>query len=53
MKRSRYIVVAAAILVACDCLSPLSSQPTPVSPPEIACKHFLYGYPLGSPSCHV
>ncbi len=49
MRYNRCVVIAVAILVACGCLSPLSSQPTPVSPPEIYCKHFLYGYPLGTP----
>lgn len=27
-----------------------AGQPPPTSPPEIHCKHFIYGYPLGAPA---
>lgn len=34
MRHGRYIIAAVAILIACGCLSPLASRPTPVSAPE-------------------
>jgi endonuclease G, mitochondrial len=40
------------VLLACatGCLIPRAgSQPTPVTPPEIHCKHFIHCYPLGTP----
>ena len=44
--------LALIVLLTCatGCLIPRAgSQPTPVAAPEIFCKHFLYGYPLGTP----
>ncbi len=46
MKPKWYVLIVAVVLIQ---LSGVHSQPTPVTPPEIHCKHFIHGYPLGSP----
>jgi endonuclease G len=40
-------VVLLALVVLAACLRQVNSQPTS-TPPEIHCKHFLHGYPLGT-----
>lgn len=49
MDRKRLAVIGIALVAAGSCLQEVSSQPTPVAPPEIHCKHFLYDHPLGTP----
>lgn len=47
MKRCCTIVVVVAMILVC--LSDIRSQPV-TSIPEIHCRHFIHGYPLGAPA---
>ena len=47
--RTTWIVAALLLCWLLVCLTNLAAQPT-VSRPEIYCKHFLHGYPLGVPA---
>jgi len=46
MERKWYVRIA--LMIALICLSGAHGQPTP-TPQEVHCKHFLYGYPVGTP----
>jgi hypothetical protein len=46
MKSRWYVLIVAVVLLQ---LSGVRSQPPTPAPPEIHAKHFLYGYPLGTP----
>jgi endonuclease G len=51
MNQKSYMLVAVAILIATvSCVREVGSQPATPAPPEIQCKHFIYGYPAGAPA---
>lgn len=45
----RYQAIPLILIAVALCLRNVGSQPYAPAPAEIHCKHFLYGYPLGSP----
>ena len=49
MKRSTLTVLTVLLCTLGLCLKDAITQPA-VHPPEIHCKHFVYGYPLGAPA---
>ena len=49
MKQKWSVPVVVTIVLVLIQLSGVHSQPPTPVPPEIFCKHFIYGYPVGSP----
>jgi len=51
MNQKSYMLVAVTVLIAAaSCVREVGSQPVTPAPPEIYCKHFCYGYPVGAPA---
>jgi len=51
MNQKGHVLVAVTVLIAAaSCVRELGSQPATPTPPEIFCKHFCYGYPVGAPT---